>query len=66
MKLKIDSEADALYLVLDDSKIIESQEVSPGIVLDINEDDQIVGVELLNLSRRSPNVNPHVLHYECA
>ena len=34
MKLHVDQEADALYLKLDDSKIIESEEVSPGIVLD--------------------------------
>lgn len=32
----MDKEADALYLRLDDSKIIESQEVSPGVVLDFN------------------------------
>ena len=30
MKLNIDKEADALYLRLDDSPIIESDEVSPG------------------------------------
>ena len=37
MKLKVDGEADALYLRLDDSKIVESEEVSPGVVLDFNE-----------------------------
>ncbi|MFN2508364.1 MAG: DUF2283 domain-containing protein, partial [Chthoniobacterales bacterium] len=30
MKLQVDREADALYLRLDDSKIIESDEVAPG------------------------------------
>ena len=34
MKLKIDKEADALYLRLDDSDIVESEEISPGIVVD--------------------------------
>jgi uncharacterized protein YuzE len=33
----VDREADALYLRLDDSKIVESEEVSPGVVLDFNE-----------------------------
>jgi uncharacterized protein YuzE len=37
MKVHFDEKADALYLRLDDSKIIESQEVQPGIVLDFNE-----------------------------
>jgi uncharacterized protein YuzE len=49
--LKIDREADALYLTLDDSRIIESEEVSPGIVVDLNEQNQIVGIEVLYLSK---------------
>jgi uncharacterized protein YuzE len=31
MKLKIDHEADALYLTLDESDAVESEEVSPVI-----------------------------------
>lgn len=53
MKLHIDKAADALYLRLDASKIVESAEVSPGIVLDYNEQNEVVGIEMLNLSRRS-------------
>lgn len=63
MKLHIDKEADALYLRLDDSRIIESEEVSPGIVLDFNEHNQVVGIEMLHLSRRSPQVNLQELQY---
>jgi uncharacterized protein YuzE len=54
MKLSIDKEADALYLRLDDSPIVASEEVAPGIVLDYNEAEQVVGVEMLNLSKRAP------------
>ena len=50
MKLHVDKEADALYLRLDDSKIVESEEVSPGVVLDYNEANELVGVEMLNLT----------------
>jgi uncharacterized protein YuzE len=64
MKLKIDREADALYLSLDDSLVAESEEVSPGIVVDLNEQDQIVGIEILYLSKRSPNLNPLALEFE--
>jgi uncharacterized protein YuzE len=53
MKLHVDHDADALYLRLDDSKVIESQEVSPGVLLDFNGQGQVVGVEILNLSTRS-------------
>ena len=46
MKLKLDEQSDALYLRLDDSRIVESEEVSPGVVLDFNEQKQVVGVEI--------------------
>lgn len=57
MKLHVDKQADALYLRLDDSKIVESEEVSPGVVLDYNEANQVVGIEILNLSKRSPQMD---------
>ncbi len=57
MILHIDKEADALYLRLDDSTIVESEEVAPGVVLDYNETNQVVGVEMLDLSQRSPSMN---------
>ncbi len=66
MKLHVDQEADALYLKLDDSKIIESEEVSPGIVLDFDEHNQVVGIEVLHLSRRTTKLNLHELQYQTA
>ena len=64
MKLHVDKEADALYLRLDDSKIVESEEVSPGVVLDFNEAQQVVGIEMLNLSQRSAGLNLNALQFE--
>ena len=66
MKLHIDKEADALYLRLDDSKIIESEEVSPGVVLDFNAQNQVVGVEMLHLSQRTPKLDLRELQYQTA
>ena len=66
MKLSVDKEADALYLRLDDSPIVESEEVSPGVVLDYNEANEVVGVEMLNLSRRSSTLNLSALQFETA
>ena len=57
MKLHVDREADALYLRLDDSEIVESEEVSPGLVLDYNDAKEVVGVEMLRLSQRSSDLN---------
>lgn len=57
MRLHIDRESDALYLRLDDSKILESEEISPGIVLDFNEAGDVVGIEMLHLSKRTSPLN---------
>lgn len=64
MKLHVDKEADALYLRIDDSAIVESEEVSPGVVLDYNETNKVVGVEMRNLSKRSSNLNISALEFE--
>ena len=66
MRLHVDKDADALYLRLDDSKIIESEEVSPGVVLDFNEDNQVVGIEMLRLSKRAPMLDTSKLLFETA
>lgn len=46
MKVRFDQKSDALYFRLDDSKIVESEEVKPGITLDFNEKNQVVSVEI--------------------
>ena len=66
MKLNVDKEAYALYLRLDDSPVVESEEVSPGVVLDYNESNEVVGVEMLHLSKRSSRLNLSALEFETA
>ena len=66
MQLLVDREADALYLRLDDSRVVESQEVSSGIVLDYNEDNQVFGIEVLRLSERTPHLDLEELQYKIA
>jgi uncharacterized protein YuzE len=57
MKIRVDEKADALYLRLDDSKIVDSKEVAPGVVVDYDASDQIVGIELLHLSKRTSKLD---------
>lgn len=64
MRLRTDKEADALYFRLDDSEIVESVEVAPGVVLDYNRADDVVGVEMLGLSTRSPGLDLTDLEFE--
>jgi len=64
MRLKVDKENDALYFRLDESAIIESEEVQPGIVLDFDADGKVVGIEILNLSARIKPEQLRILQYE--
>lgn len=50
MRTSYDAEADALYVRFSDGRIDGSQEVAPGIVLDFDENDRLVGLEVLNAS----------------
>ncbi len=52
MKLKVDHKNDALYLRLDESAIIESEEIRPGVILDYDAEDNVIGIEILGLSKR--------------
>ena len=52
MKLIIDRDADALYLNLGDAPAAESEEISPGLILDYNAEGKVVGIEMLYLSKR--------------
>ena len=66
MRMRYDEKADALYLRLDESKVVDSEEVQPGMVQDFNSDKQVVGIEVLDLRRRVPNADLKQLKFEVA
>ncbi len=66
MKVHFDPEADALYVRLDDSPIIDSEEVRPGIVLDFNAEDQVVGCEFLGVQSRVPGAHLKEMQFRVA
>ena len=66
MKLRVDKEADALYLRLNEADIIESEEIKPGVILDYDRDDNVVGVEILNLSSHIRAEEVRMLNFETA
>jgi uncharacterized protein YuzE len=61
MKLSVDHEADALYLNLSEDTVVESDEIAPGIILDYDAENRVVGIEMLNLSCRAPAADTHRL-----
>jgi uncharacterized protein YuzE len=52
MKSSYDAEADALYIRFSDGEIDGSQEVAPGVVLDYDAENHLVGLEVLNASAK--------------
>ena len=53
MRVRVDHGADAVYVNLTDRPIKESEEVADGIVVDYDEQGRIVGVEILDASKRT-------------
>jgi uncharacterized protein YuzE len=52
LKLDYDPEVDAAYLTLRPGKVVESEEVRPGLVVDFGAGEQVIGIEILRFSRR--------------
>ena len=52
MKVVYDQESDILRILLSDSGIEESDEDKPGVIIDYDCGGNVVGMEILNASKR--------------
>ncbi len=52
MKIEYSKEADALYVYFRDVPVAKSKEVEEGVIIDLDENGHIVGVEVLDASKR--------------
>lgn len=64
MKVKYDQEVDVLTIQLSNAPVEESDQDKPGVILDYDKDGNLVGLEILNASRRMEN--PRTLEYAVA
>ncbi len=64
MKIKYDKEVDILYISFSNESIKESDEDKQGIIIDYSENGNIVGIEILDASKKMPQ--PTKLEYEVA
>ncbi|HYG77813.1 MAG TPA: DUF2283 domain-containing protein [Planctomycetota bacterium] len=55
MKVSYDAETDTLRIILRDIPVEESEEQKSGIVLDYDEKGEVIGIEVLQASRRVEN-----------
>jgi uncharacterized protein YuzE len=66
MRVQFDEKADAIYLRLDESQVVESEEVHPDIILDFNENNEVVGIEVLRVKNRIPLNTLKQMQFEVA
>jgi uncharacterized protein YuzE len=66
MKLEYDPKADAAYITLVDVDVVDSEEVKPGIVVDYDAQNRIVGIEVLHVRKRLPDADPKQVRSEVA
>lgn len=66
MKLEYDPEVDAAYVTLVETPVADSEEAKPGIVLDYDANQRVVGIEIRNLRRQLPDADLKKLQLEVA
>lgn len=64
MKIKYDPEVDVIRITLKDGEVEESDEETTGIILDFDSNRNVVGIEILEASKRIDN--PQAIEYMIA
>jgi uncharacterized protein YuzE len=64
MKIKYAPDVDVLRIILKDVEIEESDEETPGIILDFDSNRNVVGIEILQASKQVDN--PQSIEYMIA
>lgn len=54
MKIQYDKIADAIYIYLSKSKIKKTVKMKDRLIVDIDKDGRIIGIEILNVSFQMP------------
>jgi uncharacterized protein YuzE len=66
MRMRMDEAADALYIRFDEAPIVESEEVSDGVILDFDASGRVVGLEMLGVRQRFPTADLKRVEVEVA
>ncbi len=61
MQITYDPEVDVLHILFSSAPIEESDEDKPGIIIDYDKDGNVVGMEILDASKRMDN--PRAVDY---
>ena len=66
MKIIVDKKNDALYFRIDENRIVESEEIQPGVILDYDNKDRVVGIEILGISKLTSPEELSSIHFQAA
>ena len=62
MIIKYDNETDAIYMILSDDNIVDSEESTKDVIVDFNEKNEVVAIEILNVKTNEHTIDlPFVL-----
>ncbi|OGI69141.1 hypothetical protein A3A09_02250 [Candidatus Nomurabacteria bacterium RIFCSPLOWO2_01_FULL_42_20] len=64
MKITYDKQADAMYLQFQKGVFLRNKEVDEGIILDIGKGNKILGIEILDASKRIKPKNLNYLNFQ--
>ena len=64
MIISYDHVADALYIKFSDGEIADSEEISEGVIIDYDQNGRVIGVEILNFSKRKIDLNRLIMMKE--
>ena len=53
MKIEFDPMANAAYIRRFTGKVVDSEEVEPGIIYDYDANDTVIGIEILGIKQRT-------------
>jgi len=57
MTIKYDKETDAIYMVLSEDKVIDSEETSKDVIVDYNENNEVIAIEILNVKDNNHTID---------
>ena len=56
MKIRYDPDADAMYIKFREEKVDHTQEIDQNTIVDFNENNEVIGMEVLFVRERNPNL----------
>jgi len=60
-RIRYEPDADVLYVWIREGRVVDSDEVSDGVIVDYDEDGNALGIEILEFSKRKIDLNELVI-----